>query len=203
MPPARSLPPLTLTVVPATPDRWPDIEVLFEQIPCWCQSWRGSAGSYGRVSKETLPRVLPARRAALRKQLEQPTPPGILAYSEGGPVGWCGLGPRHTLVRLARSRTIPAVDDRPVWAIVCFMVRTGYRRQGVASALLQGAITCARDHGAPALEAYPIDAGTQRVSANFAYVGTTTMFEKAGFVRVLATTARSAGLPRWVMRLEL
>jgi len=29
------------------------------------------------------------------------------------------------------------------------------------------------------------------------------MFERAGFRRVLETAARSAGLPRWLMRLEL
>jgi GNAT superfamily N-acetyltransferase len=107
------------------------------------------------------------------------------------------------LVRLARSRTIPAVDDLPVWAIVCFLVSTGYRRRGVARALLQGAIATARQHGAPALEAYPVDPGPKRLSTNFAYVGTVPMFEKAGFYRVLETSARSAGLPRWLMRLQL
>jgi GNAT superfamily N-acetyltransferase len=105
--------------------------------------------------------------------------------------------------RLVRSRTIPLVDDRPVWSVVCFLVRTGYRRKGVAQALLQGAIDCAREHGAPALEAYPIDPEGRRVSTSLAYVGTTAMFERAGFRRVVETSARSAGLPRWLMRLEL
>jgi GNAT superfamily N-acetyltransferase len=196
--------PTDIIVLPAAPEHWPDLEVLFAGTPCWCQSWRGSAGSYGRVSKaELYERALPERRAAMRQQLEQPTPPGILAYIDGTVVGWCGLGPRHSLLRLARSRTIPAVDARPVWAIVCFLVRTGYRRRGVARALLQGAIARARGHGAPALEAYPVDPAGRRISTNFAYVGTVPMFERAGFVRVLETAARSAGLPRWLMRLEL
>jgi GNAT superfamily N-acetyltransferase len=202
--PSKPLPPLALTVVPASAAHWSAIEVLFAQTPCWCQSWRVSASEYGRVSKETLlNRVLAQRRAALRRQLEKPAPPGILAYAGDEPIGWCGLGPRHDLVRLVRSRTIPAVDDLPVWSIVCFLVRTGYRRRGVAAALLQGAIDCARAHGAPALEAYPVDPAGQRISANFAYVGTTSVFEKAGFRRLQQTEARSAGLRRWIMRLKL
>jgi GNAT superfamily N-acetyltransferase len=67
--------------------------------------------------------------------------------------------------RLSRSRTIPAVDDLPVWSVTCFVVRLGYRRRGVARALLAGAVSYAREHSAPALEGYPIDpAGARRMS---------------------------------------
>lgn len=202
--PAQPLPPLPLIVLPATADRWPDIELLFAGSACWCQYWRGSASDYGRISKATLlDHVLDERRAALRRQLQQPSPPGVVAYSGHEPVGWCGFGPRHTLVRLARSRTISPVDELSVWSIVCFLVRPGFRRRGVATALLQGAIACARSHGAPALEAYPIDPGARRLSPNFAYVGTLSLFEKAGFRRLGETEARSAGLPRLIVRLAL
>jgi hypothetical protein len=64
-------------------------------------------------------------------------------------------------------------------------------------------IEYARARGAPALEAYPVDPGGRRIDVTFAYVGTVPMFEKAGFRRVVETAARSAGLPRWLMRLEL
>jgi GNAT superfamily N-acetyltransferase len=192
-------------VVPAAPDRWPDIEELFSQTtPCWCQYWRVSAGEYGRISKGELhDRVLAVRRDALRAQLERSTPPGVLAYVGGQIAGWCGFGPRPEMERLVRSRTIPAVDDRPVWSIVCFLVRAGFRRRGVAHALLRGVIECAREHGAPALEAYPVDSGGKRIDAAFAYAGTIAMFEQEGFQRVIETSARSAGLPRWLVRLEL
>lgn len=193
-----------IMVVAATPDRWPDIEELFAHVPCWCQYWRVSASAYGRASKGALhDGWLAERRAALKRQVEQPTPPGVLAYLDGRVVGWCGFGPRHEMERLVRSRTIPAVDNRPVWAIVCFLVRPGYRRRGVARALVRGAIECARAHRAPALEAYPVDPGGKRLDTAFAYVGTLPMFERAGFRRVMETAARSAGLPRWLMRLDL
>jgi GNAT superfamily N-acetyltransferase len=126
-----------------------------------------------------------------------------MAYIDSQAVGWCGFGPRHEMERLVRSRTIPAVDDQPVWSLVCFLVLPEYRRQGVARALLRGAIDCARSYGAPALEAYPIDPAGERINTTSAYVGSVSMFEREGFLRVLETSARSAGLPRWLMRLEL
>ncbi len=139
----------------------------------------------------------------MRRLLDQPTPPGVVAYLEDQVIGWCGFGPRSEMERLVRSRTIPAIDHLPVWSIVCFLVRPGYRRQGVSSALLRGAIECARKYKAPALEAYPVDSAGKRIDVVFAYVGITAMFEKEGFRRVVETSARSASLPRWLMRLDL
>jgi hypothetical protein len=54
-----------------------------------------------------------------------------------------------------------------------------------------------------ALEGYPVDTGGTRISTAFAYVGSTAMFERAGFTRIVETAARSGGMPRWVMRCEL
>jgi GNAT superfamily N-acetyltransferase len=195
--------PGAIAVLPATAERWTDIEELFSNIPCWCQYWRVSAGEYGRGTKDQLGTQIARRRNALRSQLERPKPPGVIAYIDHRIVGWCGLGQRSEMERLVRSRTIPAIDTRPVWSIVCFLVRTGYRRRGVARALLAGAIDCARAHGAPALEAYPVDPAGRRIDTAFAYVGTLSMFEKAGFRRVIETSARSAGMNRWLVRLEL
>jgi GNAT superfamily N-acetyltransferase len=122
---------------------------------------------------------------------------------DGEPAGWCGFGVRQRVERLVRSRTIPAIDDLPVWAVYCFTVRVGYRRRGVARALLDGLIDYAREQGAPALEAYPVETGGARIHGTAAYVGTLGMFEAARFRRVLQTDARSDHRPRWLMRLEL
>lgn len=127
----------------------------------------------------------------------------MLAYVEGEVAGWCGFGVRTSLPRLERSRTIPRIDDRPFWAILCFNIRTGYRRRGVAGALLDGVIELARRSGAPGVEAYPIDPEGGRVNASFGYVGVTPMFEKRGFRRIVATDAHSDNRRRWLMRLEL
>jgi GNAT superfamily N-acetyltransferase len=182
-------------VVPATPDRLDDVVAVLNPV-CLCQYWRMSSGDYNRSTTED-------RRAALLAQLAETPPGGMLASLDGEPVGWLGFGVRQRLGRLVRSRTIPAVDDLPVWAAYCFTVRVGHRRQGVARALLDGLIEYAREQGAPALEAYPVDTGGARIHGTAAYVGTTGMFERAGFHRVLETGARSDHRPRWLMRLEL
>lgn len=193
-----------IEVLPATPERWPDVVTLLgggTERGCWCQSWRGSSAARGFSGPA-------ANRDALEAQILQARvsdegfAPGVIAYVDDQPVGWCGLGPRAAMPRLVNSRTIPAADALPVWSIGCFVVRPGYRRRGVARALLQGAIAYARGQGAPGIEAYPIDPAGARVSTSFGFVGFTSMFETAGFRRVLPTDAHSAGLPRWLMRLE-
>jgi GNAT superfamily N-acetyltransferase len=190
---------VTIEVVPATIDRWPDVVTLLGangDRGCWCQAPRGRAVGYGKARPG-------ARREALQAQVaNDDPPPGVLAYLDGEIAGWCGFGPRPDLPRLARSRTIPTIDDLPVWSILCFNVRVGYRRRGVAAALLDGVIDLARRSGAPGLEAYPIDPEGGRVDTSFGYVGVTPMFEKAGFRRVVETSAHSDRRPRILMRLE-
>ena len=187
-----------IVVVPATPDRWEDVVAILggnDDHGCWCQAPRGRVAG-GRGSPAT------ARRVALREQLAEDPPAGMLAYVDGVVAGWCGFGPRPRLPRLVRSRTIPAIDDRPVWSVLCFNVRVGYRRRGVAAALLEGVVDLARRSGAPGVEAYPIDPEGGRVDVSFGYVGVTPMFEKAGFRRVVETGARSDRRPRILMRLD-
>ena len=187
-----------IEVVPATPDRWDDVVTLLGgsgDRGCWCQAPRGLVPGGRRSSPN-------ARRTALHDQLAEEPPPGMLAYVDGEVAGWCGFGPRPNLPRLVHSRTIPAIDDQSVWSILCFNIRVGYRRRGVAAALLDGVIELARRSGAPGVEAYPIDPEGGRVNANFGYVGVTPMFEKAGFRRVVETSARSDNRPRILMRLD-
>jgi GNAT superfamily N-acetyltransferase len=188
-----------IVVVPATSDRWSDVVTIMGghgDRGCWCQYWRQSSGDYARLGPG-------GGRRALKEQLVAGPPPGVLAYLDGEPCGWCGFWPRPRMERLVRSRTIPAVDDTPVWSIVCFLVRVGYRRRGVAAALLDGVIDLARRSGAPGLEAYPVDPEGSRVDVAFGYVGFTPMFERAGFRRVLETASQSDRRARWLMRLDL
>jgi GNAT superfamily N-acetyltransferase len=188
-----------IVVVPATAERWPDVVNLMGRNGdkgCWCQAPRGRAVGYGKAAPG-------ARRKALRSQIENDDPPpGLLAYVDGEIAGWCGFGPRPDLPRLERSRTIPKIDDKPVWSILCFLVRPGYRRRGVAAALLDGVVQLARRSRAPGVEAYPIDPEGGRVDTGFGYVGVTPMFEKAGFRRIVETAAHSDRRPRILMRLE-
>ncbi len=187
---------MSVEVHPANGQRLGDAAAVVGSQACWCLYYRLSAGEYGRTPSAE-------REDIMRRRLHETPAPGVIAYLDGQPVGWCGIGPRTEMARLARSRTIPAVDDRPVWSVVCFLVRPGFRRRGLARELLGGAVAYAREESCAGLEAYPVDPQGARIDTTFAYVGTTGMFEAAGFRRVLQTQSRSAGLPRWLMRLDL
>jgi ribosomal protein S18 acetylase RimI-like enzyme len=184
---------------PATADRWDDLRAVLnprgDPKACWCLAWRLPSGRFGSRANP--------REPEMRALVEATPSPGLLAYLDGQVVGWGHVGPRAAMERLARSRTIPAVDEVPVWSVVCFVVRVGHRRRGVAEELLHGAVEYARAHGAPAIEGYPVDPAGKRINTSEAYVGTIGMFERAGFRRVTRTAATSARLPRWLMRRNL
>jgi GNAT superfamily N-acetyltransferase len=184
-----------IEIVPATPERWDDVVVMLGgdgAKGCWCQAWRGV-----EVRGEPRPE-------ALRRQLATyDVPPGYLAYLDGEVVGWCGVGVRTQVPRLVKGRTIPAIDDLPVWSIGCFRIRPGFRRRGIATALLDGVVAAARAAGAPGVEAYPVDPEGGRVDTVLAFVGLASMFDRAGFRRVMDTGAHSAGLTRILVRLDL
>jgi GNAT superfamily N-acetyltransferase len=112
--------------------------------------------------------------------------PGVLAYRDGTPVGWCAVAPRASYPRLAHSTVSAATTDYDgLWALPCFVVPVGARRQGVASVLLAGAVDLARRHGADAVEAYPIDVTLREsVSSSELYHGPLSIFRKAGFEEV-------------------
>jgi len=190
-----------LRVVPARLERWDDVALVLDggaraERGCWCQAWRGRDVTAVRLDE--------SRPETLRRQLARDDPPpGFIAYLGDEPVGWAGVSVRTTTPRLMGSRTIPRIDDRPVWSIGCFRIRVGHRRRGVATALLAAIVDAAKAAGAPGVEAYPIDPVGRRVDVGFAFVGIASMFDRAGFHRVVETDAHSAGLPRLLVRLDL
>lgn len=190
-----------IRVEPATADRFADVATLLapknpESAVCWCLTYRLSP----RENRALGARERPERVRAL---CARALPPGILAYRGDDVVGWSGVAPRSELHAFATSTRIPHVDALPVWSAWCFKVRAGFRGQGVATALLRGAVAFAREHAAPAIEGYPVDNEGRKVNATLAYVGTRRLFESAGFAKVADTTAVSDGMPRVVMRLDL
>jgi GNAT superfamily N-acetyltransferase len=122
-------------------------------------------------------------------------PPGLLAFDGDVAVGWCQLTPRAALPWLGRTWRLKRVDDVPVWSVSCFYVRKGYRKQGVASALIAAALETAKRAKAPALEAYPFDVDVSPSASGTGYAST---FARADF----KTVARRAP-PRPIMRHDL
>ncbi|MFJ6932405.1 GNAT family N-acetyltransferase [Streptomyces nigra] len=165
---------------------------------CWCLSHRLPA----KVEKQLRG---PERGAYVAELCRADPAPGVLAYDGHEPVGWAAVAPRADTA-YARSRTIPHLDDLPVWSLWCLRVRPGHRGRGVTHALIAGAVAFARKRGAPVLEAYPLDNGDDggaRVDVTMAYAGLRRNFERAGFVYAADTTSVLAGHPRVLMRLDL
>jgi len=167
-----------------------------ESSVCWCLSWRlGSRENRELTGTDRADRV---KQLCARKRA-----PGVLAYQDDDVVGWAGVAPRSELHPFAHSRKIPTIDDLPVWVIWCVRVRPGYRKRGITSALIDGAVDYARASGAPAVESYPVDNGTEKVDLTMAFVGTRAMFQRAGFRKAADTESIAGGFPRILMRLPL
>jgi GNAT superfamily N-acetyltransferase len=162
---------------------------------CWCLSYR-------IPSKQNLALRGPEREALVKQLVGQDPPPGVLAYDGEEVVGWAGVHPRAD-TSFALSRRIPHVDDLDVWSVWCIRVRPGHRGTGISHHLLAGAVQFALDHGAPAIEGYPVDNHGEKVDLTMAYVGTRALFERAGFTKVAVTDSLINGFPRVLMRREL
>lgn len=184
--PATSFEDVATILAPSDPD----------SPACWCLTYRISSAQK---------KALGARERAgyVRELCGRELAPGLLAYLDDEVAGWVGVAPRSELYAFTHSTRIPHVDDLPVWTAWCFRVRVGFRRKGVATALLAGAVEFARAHGAPAIEGYPVDNGDRRVDVSMAYPGTRRLFEGAGFTEASTTGSVSGGFPRVLMRLDL
>jgi len=123
-------------------------------------------------------------RAALRQLVDAGAAPGILAYADGQPAGWCALAPRADYPRLASSRILKPVDERPVWSVTCFFVARPFRRQGLTVELLRAAVAYAGSQGARIVEGYPVEPPAGKVPDTFVYTGLASAFRQAGFVEV-------------------
>ena len=110
----------------------------------------------------------------LRATVKAGRVPGLLAYADGEPVGWCSVGPRCDY-----GRSFSESDAEPVWLIACFFLRAAHRGQGIASALLEAAVAHAAERGAVAVEGPP--RGWRPDDDPASLEGVIRMFRKAGF----------------------
>ncbi|HSE08830.1 MAG TPA: GNAT family N-acetyltransferase [Nocardioidaceae bacterium] len=191
---------MSIEVRPATTERFGDVATMLgpknpDSSVCWCLSHRIDA----KTNRELVGR---ARGEYVRQLCGRNVAPGVLAYEDREVVGWAAVAPRSELP-FARSTKIPHVDDLPVWSAWCIRVRPGHRGRGISYALLEGAVEYARSQQAPAIEGYPVDNAGKKVDLTMAYVGTRTLFERAGFVKAADTDSVSGGFPRVLMRLDL
>lgn len=197
-----------ISVVSIAEVPWSDVETVFgtrgDPSRCWCQFFKMPNAEWWKAPEAE-------KRARLQEQVTAaedeggPVPPGLIAYLDGEPVGWCAIEPRTNYPLILRSKVVTTSsseppDDESVWAISCFVVRVGRRRLGVGQALAMAAVDWARKHGACVIEGYPVDveAKPAKVSSAGLYHGSVSIFEHAGF------TLQARPYPgRALMRLEL
>jgi len=180
-----------LVIRPLTPELWPALEDLFGEKGacngCWCMYWRIGAAYRKRPGDEN--------QAAFRKIVEAGPPPGLIAFYGKLAVGWCQITPRDLVPHLDQVWRLKRVDDVPVWSLTCLYIRIGYRRRGVATALIEAALKAAKRAKAPAVEAYPLDAELTPSASSTGFAST---FARLGFKTV------ACGVPaRPIMRHDL
>jgi GNAT superfamily N-acetyltransferase len=194
-------------IVPANEATWEDIQAVFgtrgDPSRCQCQRYKMQPGeSWVSVGAEEL-----AFRLWAQTDCGHPggTTSGLVAYLDGEPVGWCAVEPRTAYPRLLLKTRVPwegrAEDksDEGVWAVTCFVTRTGFRRRGVSRALARAAVDFARKRGARALEGYPMttEPGRKIDLVGELHVGSRSIFADAGFAEISRPTLR-----RVVMRVD-
>ena len=169
---------LHLSFRPLTRETWREFEQLFGEKGacggCWCMYWRLNRPNFESGKGA-------GNRAAMKRLASSRNSPGLLAYADEKPVGWCAVAPREEYVRLERSRILQRLDDAPVWSVVCLFVAKPYRGRGVSAALLKAASEFARERGCRLLEGYPVEPKQSRVPDVVAWTGVRSAFKKAGF----------------------
>ena len=185
----------TAEIHPLTADRWADLETLFGPHGayggCWCMFWRLRSSENARNKGEETKREM-------RRIVDSGKPPGLLAYLEGEPAGWCSIDPREKFLRIEHSRTLKPVDDRPgVWSLNCFVIARKHRRHGLMTSLIEAAVEYVRERRAGIIEAYRIDPRGDLKSYD-GYTGVGSAFRLRGFREV----ARPRG-NQSIMRMEL
>ena len=201
-------PPASVTIVPANEASREDLQAVFgprgDPHRCQCQRYKTPATRWDR---EWASGPVDERADRLREQTrcgrpEAGTTSGLVAYLDGEPVGWCAVEPRPAYVRLGRVPWAGRAEDRTdagIWAVTCFVTRTGFRRRGISRALARAAVDFARRRGARALEGYPmLTEPGQEITWGELHVGSRSVFAAAGFAEVGRPTRR-----RVVMRIDL
>jgi GNAT superfamily N-acetyltransferase len=134
--------PLSVTIVFANEASWEDLQVVLgthgHRSDCWCQRFRmrGTEWDSNWVPVEERARRL--REQTHCGQPEARTTSGLVAYLDGGPVGWCAVATRSAYVRLGRVPWAGRAEDRTdcgVGAVTCFVTRKGFRGRGISRAL--------------------------------------------------------------------
>jgi GNAT superfamily N-acetyltransferase len=170
-----------IEVVEATADRWADFETVMGPRGgsggCWCMLWRVSRKTFDAEKGDGL-------KAAMRGVFQDVRPPGLIAYADGTPAGWCSIAPRADFPRLETSRILKPVDENSVWSVTCLTVVKAHRRKGVSVALLNAAAEFVARRGGAIVEGYPVEPDRPNYPPVYAWTGVARAYLSAGYHEV-------------------
>jgi GNAT superfamily N-acetyltransferase len=185
----------SLIFKPLTPDLWPDLESLFgpggAYAGCWCMWWRETRADFDRYRGE-------GNRQLMKEIVDSGQTPGILAYIDNEPIGWCSVAPRDDYGSINRSRVLKPIDDKKVWSIVCFYVEKQHRGQGLNLRLIKAAVDYAEEMGCKIVEAYPTIPRGRKLAPVSSFMGIPDVFERAGFILV-AQPSEARAIMRYII----
>lgn len=172
-----------LTVRPLTPDTWDDFEAVMGTNGgargCWCMHWRLSMTEFMESKGE-------GNKAAMRELAEHQRPPGVVAYLKEEPVAWCAFGAHSDFPRLQRSPIAKPMDEEPVIALTCLLIKKSHREAGLSTELITAVCGyLAETSERRTVEAYPVEAVEgRRAGPDSAMTGIASAFIAAGFTEI-------------------
>lgn len=173
-----------------TPDLVNDYVRFFDETPhdtgipehkCYCVCWT-SCDSQGKDFS-----TVEKRRELAKEFVASGSIKGYLAYINNEIVGWCNANAKSECLNSVAWRMFMGhvlVDDKKVKSIYCFVIKPEFKRQGIATKLLERVCQDAKLEGYEIVEVYPYEEGGFQSSDFGGYVK---MYQKCGFEMFLET----------------
>ncbi len=190
-----------ITIKPLTPQTFPLFEALVERHNgifggCWCVWFHPEreGRERGYQGNRNYKRALVAEGVAHAALVVRDAEDGEEA------IAWAEYGSPEQLPNIHHRKQYvadleAAEESEPDYRITCIFVDKRFRRQGLVTVALQGALALIAGEGGGVVEGYPHIPGERRLSSSFLYNGTRAVYERAGFDFV-----RPKGMKNTVMR---
>lgn len=167
-------------IEPLSPETWQAFADLAERHNgvwggCWC--------TYFHLYPEPPERRELGNREFKRQLVLSGRTHAALVLDDDEAVAWAQYGPVQELPNIHHRKEWEAgVVVVPDYRITCLFVDRRYRRKGVATVAVRGALALIAAAGGGLVEAYPHDLPPgKKTSASFLYNATRTMYEGLGF----------------------
>ena len=182
------------TVRALTPETWDAFAALVEKHNgifggCWCIWFHPDGPERGQGYE--------GNRRLKRTYVEQGRAHAALVFDGDQAVAWCQYGTPEELPNMKHRKDYESAGDPPPdYRLTCIFIDRDYRRKGLTSIALHGALDLIAQASGGVVEGYPQDLSDgRRVGNSFLYNSTRALYERAGFSYV-----RPKGKNHTVMR---